>query len=364
MKKILFFIPTLDGGGAEKVLINLVNNMDLHKYMITVQTLFDYGINRKFLRKEINYKYVFKKIFRGNKHILKLFSPEFLFKKMIKEEYDIIISFCEGVTTRVVAGCNNKKTKIINWVHNEEKTYISSCFRNVKEMMKYLQKYDKNIFVAETALQSFNELTNNKIKNSIVIRNAIDTDDILKKAKENPNIKKKYFTIIAMGRLAKSKGFERLIKIHKNLLNNGFKHELWILGEGPERKNLEKLIKQLDLKETTRLLGYNENPYCILNLADIFVCSSYVEGYSTATIEALILEKPIVTMNCSGMNEILENGKDGIIANNEEELYTGIVNMMTKQNIRNKYINKEKERKKYFGIENNVRIIEKQFNSL
>lgn len=63
MKKILFFIPNLMHGGAEKVLVNLANNLDKSKYNITLQTIFDVGVNKQYLNKDINYKYVFKKTF-------------------------------------------------------------------------------------------------------------------------------------------------------------------------------------------------------------------------------------------------------------------------------------------------------------
>ena len=79
MKKILFFIPNLMHGGAEKVLVNLVNNLDKDKYDITLQTIFDVGVNKQYLNEDIKYKYVFKKLFRGSTTIFKLFSPKFLY---------------------------------------------------------------------------------------------------------------------------------------------------------------------------------------------------------------------------------------------------------------------------------------------
>ena len=78
MKKVLFFIPNLIHGGAEKVLVNLVNNLDKKKYDITLQTIFDVGVNKQYLDKNIKYTFVFKKLFRGSTTIFKLFSPKFL----------------------------------------------------------------------------------------------------------------------------------------------------------------------------------------------------------------------------------------------------------------------------------------------
>ena len=102
MKKILFFIDTLGYGGAEKVLINLVNNLDKSRYDITLMTIFDEGVNKKYLEKNIKYKSIFKKIFRGNVLFFRMFTPEFLYKLFIKDKYDILVSYLEGNTTRIL----------------------------------------------------------------------------------------------------------------------------------------------------------------------------------------------------------------------------------------------------------------------
>ena len=78
-KRVLFFIPNLSVGGAEKVLVNLLNNLDREKFDITLMVLFGGGVNEKFLKRDITYKACFKKSFRGNSRIMKLFSPEALY---------------------------------------------------------------------------------------------------------------------------------------------------------------------------------------------------------------------------------------------------------------------------------------------
>ena len=94
--KILFLIHDLMHGGAEKVLLNLVNNMDHEKFDITVQTLFDVGVNKQFLSDKVHYKTCYKKMFRGNTKYFKLFSPEKLYRKYIKDDYDILVAYLEG----------------------------------------------------------------------------------------------------------------------------------------------------------------------------------------------------------------------------------------------------------------------------
>lgn len=122
MKKVLYLIPNLAHGGAEKVLVNLANNMDKTKFDVTVQTLFDVGVNRQYLNSDVKYIGGFKRMPRGNTYVMKLFSPEKLFKYFIRDNYDIIVSYLEGPTARIVSGCTNPNTKLVSWIHIEQHT--------------------------------------------------------------------------------------------------------------------------------------------------------------------------------------------------------------------------------------------------
>ena len=101
-----------------EVLVNLVNNMDKEKFDITVKTLFDVGVNKKFLKSHIKYDYCLKKTFKANSQILKIFSSKYLYKKFVKEKYDVVISYLEGPTSRIISGCNDPNTKKICWIHS------------------------------------------------------------------------------------------------------------------------------------------------------------------------------------------------------------------------------------------------------
>ena len=107
-------------GGAEKVLLNLVNNMDHEKFDITVQTLFDVGVNKQFLSDKVHYITCYKKMFRGNTKYFKLFSPEKLYRKYIKDDYDILVAYLEGSCTRIISGCSDKNKVKITWRHFAE----------------------------------------------------------------------------------------------------------------------------------------------------------------------------------------------------------------------------------------------------
>ena len=142
MKKILFFIHDLGPGGAEKVLVNLVNNMDAKQFDITVMTIFDVGMNKKYLNKNIRYLSCYKKVFRGNSHLMKLLSPECLHRMLIKEHYDIEVAYLEGPCARIISGCPSKDTRLVAWIHIEQhnKNKISESFRNYQEAEKCYNK--------------------------------------------------------------------------------------------------------------------------------------------------------------------------------------------------------------------------------
>lgn len=342
MKKILFCIPTLDGGGAEKVLVNLVNNLNEKEFDITVFTLFDGGVNIKKLKPNIKHLYYFRKIFHGNIYLLKIFKPSKLFKIMIKDKYDIIVSYLEGPTTRIVSGCNDNNTKIINWVHTEVTNIreFKKVYRSMNEMKKCYHKYSETIFVSKTAEDAFKNSIMKDI-NTRVIYNTIDDAEIKMASMDctPQNFKKdENLKIISIGRLTKVKGYKRLLNIHKELIAEGINHSLYLLGEGSQRKELENFIKINDLERTVHLLGYQDNPYKYIKESDLYVCSSYKEGYNTAVIEALIIGVPIITTNCSGMAEILDNGKYGIITeNNLKNLKLAIKEMITSKEKMNTY---------------------------
>ena len=285
---------------------------------------------------------------------------------MIKENYDIIVSYLEGPTTRIVSGCTNTNTKLINWVHTEMNNIseFQKSYRSAKEMKKAYERYNVTIFVAKTTESSFKEKTKIKLKNSKVIRNIIDINEILSKSNEKIENEKEQITLVTLARLTQSKGYERLLKIHKRLLDEKIYNRLWILGEGEDRSKIENYIKQNSLENTVKLYGYQENPYKYLKQADIYVCASYIEGYSTAVTEALIVGKPIVTTNCSGMSEILENGKYGLIVeNNDEDLYEGIKEMILNSTLRKKFENLAIERRTYFDIKNKVKELDELFEN-
>lgn len=371
-KSILFLIPNLKHGGAEKVLVNLANNMEKSKYNVTVMTLFDVGVNKKNLLPHVNYCSFMKKEFRGNSYVFKCFSPAFWWKKIVKQHYDIVVSYLEGPTARIVSGCTDPCTKTVSWLHIELTTpkLASQGFRTVKEAKIAYEKFDKIVAVSKNVKECFSE--NLKVKNSIeILYNTNETEQI-RNMSEIPIDNHKFtkddniLKVCSVAKLMKTKGFDRLLEVHKKLLNDGVRHKVYILGIGEEQSYLERKIKEYGLDETFYLLGFQKNPYQYVKKCDLYICSSRREGFSTAVTEALILGVPVVSTDCSGTKELLgDNNEYGIVVENSTKgIYQGMKRMLEDSKLRMYYKERAQIRGNYFSREKTVKAVEKMFDSL
>lgn len=369
MKSVLFLIPSLGGGGAERVLCNLVNNLDVTKYQVSVQTLFDVGTNRKYLNKDIVYIPGFKKQISGNVIFLKLFSPQFLYKKLIKKKYDIVVSYLEGPTARIVSGCPHSDTKIICWIHVEQKTRQAAtyAFRSFAECQKCYQRYNQIVCVADSVKKDFESIFP-VAGETVVLYNTNEDEMILEKSKEK--VQNRVFSeqknIISIGRLVKAKGYDRLIKVHKRLIENGIQHQVYILGNGNMEAQLKDMIREYHIEETFHLLKFQENPYKYIASADLFVCSSRREGFSTAVTESLIVGTPVVSTSCSGACELLGyHNEFGIVTENSEDgIYDGMYKMLTEPGLLEYYQKQARERGKMFSKDKTVKEVEALFDNM
>lgn len=368
--KILFLIHDLGQGGAEKVLVNLVNNMDAAKFNITVMALFGGGVNEQFLAPHIRLIVCHKKAFRGNSHVMKLFSPGQLYRHYIKEHYDIVISYLEGPSARIISGCEDPSVKKISWIHIEQKTSKNAArsFRSVKEALDCYNRFDLHIGVSETVKQDFLSVLPITVP-MIVLYNTNESAQILTASQESVEdglFSKETINIVGVGKLLPTKGFDRLCRIIKKLRDEKYPVHLYLLGEGSLRDELEQYSTENHLEDAVTFLGYQTNPYKYVAKSDMFVCASHAEGFSTAATEALIVGTPVLTTFVSGMREMLgENNEYGIITdNNENALYKGIKRLLDDPALMEHYKEKAIERGKSFSTESTVNAVEEMLLNL
>ena len=364
MKKILFLIHDLAHGGAEKVLVNLVNHMDQTKFDITVMALFGGGVNEQFLAPHIRYLTVFPRPFRGNSHLMKLLSPRALHRLFVRERYDIEVSYLEGPAARIISGCPDPETKLVSWihstVHSEKQTGIG--FRNPAEATACYRRFHRLAFVSGSVKNEFLKFCPMQSKTEILF-NTNDSAEILCRARETvePGLfPEGSLCWCGVGKLVSSKGFDRMLRIQKRLREDGIPARFYALGEGPLRAELEKQAQALGIRDSVTFLGYQTNPDKYVAKCDLFVCASFAEGFSTAATEALIVGTPVCTVEVSGMKEMLgENNEWGIVTENDEEaLYQGIKQLFDDPELLARYKEKAAERGTTFSTERTVQAVE------
>lgn len=339
MKKIIFLIETLGGGGAEKVLLDIVKNIDKDQFDVTVQTIVDNGIYDKEIKKYCNYdsylkiddlnKGIFKKLIYKIKYklIYKL-PPKIVYKLLIKKKYDIEVAFVEGYVTKVIGNSKLNSTNKIAWVHVDpiQRDYADLYFRNLEHQALCYNNFNKVICVSNSVKASFEQKFGNS--NEVLVQyNPIDKNNIFLRKDEKIDFKdSNSFKLITVGRLVEQKGYDRLLRVCNKLIKeDGLNFELYILGEGLLKDNLQAYILENNLSENIYLCGFKKNPYKYMKKCDLFVCSSRAEGFSLVIAESMCMGIPVISTNCSGPNELLDDGKYGILVeNNEESLYLGI----------------------------------------
>lgn len=357
MKKILFLINTLNVGGAEKVLIDFVNNLskDTSNYDITLQTIIDTSPLKHRLSNRIQYKSIIK---TSNKilkrilmHILCFKVPASIIHKVfIGNKYDYEIAFLEGIPTKIIGASKNNKSIKYSWVHTDLNTNynLSKVFGNKNNQIDCYNKFDKIICVSSETKSSF--IKQFGLKDKVILKyNLIDEDEIKSKLSAQPQ-QHKNFHIVSVGRLEYVKGFDRLLTIISRLKKDNIICDLTIVGDGSKSDELKQYTIDNNIADNVTFIGFSDNPYQYMQCADLIVCPSRIEGFSTVVVEAILLGKPVVVSDCAGMKEILGQSEYGLIASNDtDELYNAVKNMICNDELRQGYAQKARLRSTYFA---------------
>lgn len=361
MKKILFGITGLTIGGAERVLVDLVNKL-ASNYDITIFTLYPKGELEKELNKNIKLKSLYNKPYKelskvGQKIIAPLkvlIFKNIIYNKKIKDNYDVEIAFLEGPITRLFS-VKNEKSRKIAWIHNDiSKVFGQGIKSKIKKHLdsKIYEKYNDLVFVSKDNLEKFNKTYTNlnvSKEHKKVIYNYIDKERIIKKSNENIYIPfdENSINFVTVSRLVYQKGIDRLIKVHKKLIKSGYKHNFYVIGNGPEREKLEKLIKENNVEETFHLLGQKENPYLYIRKANYFCLLSRFEGYGMVLEEAKILEKKIIITDTAAREAVEGYSNKIILENTEEGIYNGLLEVLENNKQEGKTRENEEKKEQY-----------------
>ncbi len=372
-KKILIRIGSLRHGGAEKVLATFLKNLPKDKYEIDLLLNLYSGKYLSEIPDWVNVIYLNKgemittnrlqdiprKAFRVlYQWIMKRF-PKLLYKYILKEKkYDVEFAGIHGFRDEILQS-PIKTSKKVMWIHNDLR---KTEFHNYtdEEIRKFFG-YDKILVISKHIQKDFENLAKNDDERSRIVRiyNPLDTEEVLRKSQSLTLEKQTSVpTFLSVGTIFPQKGFDRLLKVHRKLLDEGFPHNIIIIGDGYDFQNIKKLRDELGVQETTEMLGFTDNPYPYFRDADFYVLSSRYEGFPTVLFEAITLKKNIIATDVSGVREMLENGKLGfIVENTEEGIYEGMKKALVQPSDFQPYQDNLKCYEMPFNLENSVRKI-------
>ncbi len=369
MKNILFFMETVDFGGAETVFTNIIKNINKSKFCIKVVTERDHELFTDEIKAAVPYD-CFIKTERSavrdfwNKIVIKLslvLSEKNIRKYFIRGNYDVEVAFCEGYSTKIIGNSGKRNCKKIAWVHTDviKNPWSEKIFGSAEEEKKCYEKFDAIVCVAETMKESFIKKYGMAEKVH-VLYNPLDFESVIKKSEEKTDFNfGDGMRFVLAGTFIKIKGFDRFVKVCKRLKDDGEHFSALIMGDGEEKENIKKIIAETNLGDTVKIFDFQTNPYKYIAHSDVYVCSSYAEGYSTAVSESVALNVPVITTECSGMREIFGENECGIICENSEDgLYNAMKKVLNDPSLLKKFSAEEKKRANDFSLKKRMKTIE------
>lgn len=351
VKRLIFILPNLCGGGAERVVLTLLWELAERGYQITLFLFKREGVYWEEVHPNIRICAVLAEGQRTRWGFTKVW----LYLVRETRHHDIVIGALEGWPTFMgyFAACWNRKP-CIGWVHTD--LYASTTYRQNWLLQKLIfwiyPRLNKVVFVSTGAMDSATRWLSGKHNlKSAVIHNAIR----LSEGNCHPSkIRNEPLQIIAVGRLSRVKGFDLLIRAHAKLIKEGQYHCLTIYGEGEERTALQKLILELGVVESVAMPGFANNINHCYDQADLFVLSSRWEGFGMVIVEAMAQGVPVIATDCpSGPREILADGAYGELIPTEsvDALVEGMDKLLTDEIHRRHLSELGRKRARDFSVE-------------
>nr|WP_315088585.1 glycosyltransferase [uncultured Chryseobacterium sp.] len=331
-KKVMFRIRSMHMGGVPKVLIDILKNIDKEKFEASVLLQINQGELLAEIPKDVKIASLAKgrsemssiKCIRFAQLVMRSLQLEIykafphLIKNKLYEVPDIEIAITHSSLPDLIRS-PFRNSKKVNWFHTDISWHHTKAYG--KKIAKMMKKCDVTIFGSLHTKLTFEKFLDVKIYNGIHIHNTFDEKNVLEKSLlEITDIKNRIIdprkkTFISVGRLEYQKGYDLLIEVHKELVNEGYDHIIVVIGDGSQNINLNSKVKALKLEGSFYLLGNRNNPYPYIRKADYYIQPSRYESYPIALGETLILNKPIISTDVGGVSELLNHKKTAYLVN-------------------------------------------------
>lgn len=364
-KKIMFFLYTLAGGGAERTVINIINNLDREKFKVVLVL----GTNKHndytdFLPDDIDIRILNSKRLRFS--LIKLIRvinqerPDLLFSTLNLNNIALLLA--KSLTFRNIP-------TVVREANNRTQSGTVSIINKLMTFLFYNYSANKVIALSEGVKQDLINnfhIKENKIR---VIYNPVEINQINCLCGEDINDFKKKDNerlIVSIGRLVEQKDYPTLLKAF-SIVSTKVNARLLILGKGPLEKNLKDLCKDLRIDDKVVFLGFKKNPYKYLKISDVFVLSSKWEGFGHVIVEAMATGTPVISTNCnSGPSEIIGDNKYGILVpvGDYNTMAKKIVNLLNDKESLRKYSEQGLIRAKSYDAKNITKEYENTFLEL
>lgn len=351
-KHILFIMPDLPSGGAEKVLIDILRNFDYKLYDVTLLLKYRQGVYLNDIPSAVRLRTMFgaSNIWVERWHrLLGIMHCYHLYHSIVHKlvllftlrglKFDTIASFMEGEAVRLHSYIVGKAVKNVSWVHIDLKTkhWSKVFFRSDCQEQDAYEKMDSIIFVSQEAKVKFLELFGIDAEKCCVQYNLIDSAAIRELALSK-DVKKEKLTVCMVGRLNGQKRYDRALRVVKRLKEDGRDFVLWILGEGALQGEIRETIDKYGVVDYVELKGFVKPSYAYMKAADVYWNTSEAEGYPLVVCEALCLGLPVVATDICGTNEILAGGSYGLLTQEDDDsIYEGMRRMIESEAMRKEY---------------------------
>ena len=364
-KNLIFFLARFGKGGAGNSVFKLCNSLNKKKYNIFVICINHCAYKNELLKTGVKVK-----IINSSRALFSIFFLKRIISEIIQNnEKNYLISninYTNLLCSIFIKKKENLKLIAIEWTPLKElEIYFSLVDKVKKKLMKliipyYYKKFDLVIcnskYLGEYLKQKYGIYSKTLFPPSITV-----SKNYNKKFKKR-NFELSKIKIITVCRLSKEKNIKEIIRVISQIKKD---ISLYVIGSGPEKKNILKLIRFLNLGNNVKLIGFKKNPYQYLIKADLYINSSYFEGFPNSVVEAAHIGLPIIaSQSHGGINEILSKGKGGTIYTNSKNLRDSINRFINHPKI---FIKKSKIAKKKsleFSLKNHVSKFEKMIDGI
>lgn len=358
-KKIAIYSGQLYMGGIERVLINYLEKLskepELDITLIIKENIPEKNVFASEVPKNIKIEYIkdealcrkTEELSKNKKNFLvrlqyqwNLYYSRVSIQKWIdryfkENTFDVVIDF-DGSMWRYIG---NLKVRVVGWVHY---SLANKKGRKYENYRKRFELYSKIILICDDMKKEFEEIFSQFKDKGVRIYNPMDFDVIKAKADDRSEItpederllKDDFF--VGVSRLVGGKNRVGLVEIYGELKKKGVKEKLYILGDGDDRPNIERKIKELNLEEDVLLLGQKKNPFPYMKAAKMFLHTSMGEGFGLVLVEAMACDTIVVAYDCpTGPREILEDGKaGGLVPLNDKLIFEKtVLNILEDKNL-------------------------------